>query len=352
MDSKIKYTIKILLTNLLFFLIFFIIIELIFGYWFEKYNFGPYMREHRLKKIPYQMTYNGTNYKYNYLRNSLAFRGEEISAKEIKIIMVGGSTTDERYKPENLSIVGILNTKFREDNLEKKIINAGVEGQSTFGHIHNFKYWFNKIEDFKPDFIIFYIGVNDTKSLNDNYLQDGMIEDSSKLRSFFDNVKSRSFLADLLRKVKHKYYKRDERKRIIYDYDHSMRESEKQNKIYLNFDEKKKIYNLEDVVYKNKLVVEKYLKNIDTLYKLTKLINAEPIFVNQVMQQDKYSDVLYSLNRSLVSHCIKKNYKFIDLAKQIKGSNDFWWDGVHTTPKGSEAIANEIYPKLKKFLRN
>ena len=352
MDSKIKYTIKILLTNLLFFLIFFIIIELIFGYWFEKYNFGPYMREHRLKKIPYQMTYNGTNYKYNYLRNSLAFRGEEISAKEIKIIMVGGSTTDERYKPENLSIVGILNTKFREDNLEKKIINAGVEGQSTFGHIHNFKYWFNKIEDFKPDFIIFYIGVNDTRSLTDNYLQDGMIEDSSKLRSFFDNVKSRSFLADLLRKVKHKYYKRDERKRIIYDYDHSMRESEKQNKIYLNFDEKKKIYNLEDVVYKNKLVVEKYLKNIDTLYKLTKLINAEPIFVNQVMQQDKYSDVLYSLNRSLVSHCIKKNYKFIDLAKQIRGSNDFWWDGVHTTPKGSEAIANEIYPKLKKFLRN
>ena len=352
MDSKIKYTIKILSTNLLFFLIFLIMIELIFGYWFEKYNFGPYMREHRLKKIPYQMTYNGTNYKYNYLRNSLAFRGEEISAKEIKIIMVGGSTTDERYKPENLSIVGILNTKFREDSLEKKIINAGVEGQSTFGHIHNFKYWFNKIEDFKPDFIIFYIGVNDTKSLTDNYLQDGMIEDSSKLRSFFDNVKSRSFLADLLRKVKHKYYKRDERKRIIYDYDHSMRESEKQNKIYLNFDEKKKIYNLEDVVYKNKLVVEKYLKNIDTLYKLTKLINAEPIFINQVMQQDEYSDVLYSLNRSLVSHCIKKNYKFIDLAKQIKGSNDFWWDGVHTTPKGSEAIANEIYPKLKKFLRN
>ena len=352
MDSKIKYSIKIVSTNLLFFLIFFIIIELVFGYWFEKYNFGPYMREHRLKKIPYQMTFNGTNYKYNYLRNSLAFRGEEIRTEEIKIVMVGGSTTDERYKPENLSIVGILNTRFRENGLEKKIINAGVEGQSTFGHIHNFKYWFNKIEDFKPDFIIFYIGVNDTKSLTDNYLQDGMIADSSKMRSFFDNIKSRSFLADLLRKTKHKYYKRDESKRIIYDYDHAMRESQKQNKFYLNFEEKKKIYNLEDVLYKNKFIVEKYLTNIDTLYKLTKLINAEPIFVNQVMQQDKYSDVLYSLNRSLVSHCIKKNYKFIDLAKHIKGSNDFWWDGVHTTPKGSEAIANEIYPKLKKFLSN
>ena len=58
------------------------------------------MREHRLKKIPYQVTYDKINYSYDYLRNSLAFRGAEIDPNNIKIIMVGGSTTDERYKPE------------------------------------------------------------------------------------------------------------------------------------------------------------------------------------------------------------------------------------------------------------
>ena len=41
--------------KLVFFFIFIIIFELIFGYWFEKYNFGPYMREHRMKNIPYQI---------------------------------------------------------------------------------------------------------------------------------------------------------------------------------------------------------------------------------------------------------------------------------------------------------
>ena len=62
------------------------------------------MREHRLKKIPYQMKFNNINYNYNYVRNKYAFRGNEIAPENIKIIMVGGSTTDERYKPEKLSI--------------------------------------------------------------------------------------------------------------------------------------------------------------------------------------------------------------------------------------------------------
>ena len=46
-----KYSIKIILINLLIALLFVTLIELIFGYWFDKDNFGPYLREHRLKKI-------------------------------------------------------------------------------------------------------------------------------------------------------------------------------------------------------------------------------------------------------------------------------------------------------------
>ena len=350
MDSKIKNISKLITINIFFFILFLIIIELIFGYWFDKYNFGPYMREHRFKKIPYQMTYNNKNYNYTYLRNSFAFRGEEINPKNIKILMVGGSTTDERYKPQELSIIGNLNIMFGEAGFKKKIINAGVEGQSTFGHIHNFKFWFNKIENLKPNFIIFYIGVNDTRSLKDNYLQDGWIENPDKFESFKDNIKSRSFIADLLRRIKHNYYKKNEKKRIIYDYDYAMKENEKQKKFYLSFEEKKKIYANSAVFQKNKLMVKKYLKNVDVLYNLTKSMNAEPIFINQVMQQDEYADVLFTINRSLINHCKKRNFKCIDLAKELKASNDFWWDGVHTTPKGSKAIAKVIFPKLKNFI--
>ena len=70
-----------------------------------------------------------------------------------------------------------------------------------------------------------------------------------------------------------------------------MKENEKQKKFYLSFEEKKKIYANSAVFQKNKLMVKKYLKNVDVLYNLTKSMNAEPIFINQVMQQDEYADV-------------------------------------------------------------
>ena len=58
--------------------------------------------------------------------------------------MIGGSTADERYKPEELTIFGLLNQKFLDNSFDLKIINAGIEGQSTLGHIYNFENWFPK----------------------------------------------------------------------------------------------------------------------------------------------------------------------------------------------------------------
>lgn len=351
MDSKVKHIFKLTSINLVIFFILFALVELTFGYWFQKYNFGPYMREHRLKKIPYQVTFDKIKYNYDYLRNSYAFRGQEIDPKKIKIIMVGGSTTDERYKPEKLSIVEILNEKLNKQNFSKRIVNAGIEGQSTRGHIANFSYWFNKIENFNPEFIIFYIGINDSFFLNSNNsdLQDGWIKNPNRFETFLDNIKSRSFFSNLVRKIKHKYYVKDESKRIIYDYDYYMKNN-KEKKIYVNYEEKFGIYNLDRVLKSNSGIIDKYLKNIDQLHFLTKSIGAKPIFINQPAQQDYFSEKLFALNYSLIHHCEKKVYNCINLVKELKATNDFWWDGVHTTPKGSRAVADKIFPKLINFL--
>ena len=40
------------------------------------------------------------------------------------------------------------------------------------------------------------------------------------------------------------------------------------------------------------------------------------------------------------------------MASKLKGKKDFWWDGVHTTPKGSKAIAEIIGPQLISFFEN
>ena len=152
---------KIILVNFLVFLISITIIEIFFGYWFSEHSFGPYMREHRLKKNHVVLSYNDIQYDFYYKRNYHGFRGEEIDPGQIEAVMIGGSTTDERYKPIEFSIAENLNVLLKKNGYNFKITNAGIEGQSTVGHIYNFKHWFPKLKDFSPELYIFYIGIND-----------------------------------------------------------------------------------------------------------------------------------------------------------------------------------------------
>ncbi len=115
---------KIVFYNFFVFFLTIILIELFFGYWFDEDNLGPYMREYRMKKVQYSVKYKNDYYDYVYKRNYHGFRGDEIELEKIKAVLIGGSTADERYKPENLTITGLLNKKFKEDKIDIKITNA------------------------------------------------------------------------------------------------------------------------------------------------------------------------------------------------------------------------------------
>ena len=143
-----------------------LIVEIFFGYWFSDYNLGPYMREHRLKKNPVVLTYKSVKYDYIYKRNYHGFRGEEIDPSLIDAVIIGGSTIDERYKPSEFTITGNLNVLLKNKGYNFKITNAGIEGQSTYGHIYNFEHWFPKLKNFSPKLYIFYVGGSDYGGLN------------------------------------------------------------------------------------------------------------------------------------------------------------------------------------------
>ena len=151
----LKSWIKILFINSFIFLICLLIVEIIFGYWFSEFNLGPYMREHRLKKNPLVLVYNNETYNYIYKRNYHGFRGEEIDPSKIEAVILGGSTTDERSKPSEFTITENLNILLKKKGYDFKIINAGIAGQSTYGHIYNFQHWFPKLKDFSPKLYIF-----------------------------------------------------------------------------------------------------------------------------------------------------------------------------------------------------
>ncbi len=342
---------KIVLINFIFFIFSFFLIEIFFGYWLDKDNLGPYMREHRMKKNSISVKFNDKNYNFIYKRNYYGFRGEEKKLEDIKIVLIGGSTADERYKPYEYTITGLLNKRLDRE-INKEIINAGIEGQSTRGHIYNFEKWFPRLKGFNPNYFIFYIGMNDhLKDPNDDEKTIvGHVSNPTFSELLKDNIKSRSIFYDYVRKIKHKYYV-NEKKTVSYDFDFGIKNYTQKGFDFLDYDKAIKIYDIPKLKEDNKDKIEFYLSNVDKLVDHVKKYNAKPIFINQLAHNGNHNKTLFILNYSLIEHCEKKKYNCIDLAKFLIGKKEYWWDGVHTTPTGSQEIVKIIYPKLLEFLK-
>ena len=108
------------------------------------------MRDHRLKKNPVVLLHENKTYNFFYERNYHGFRGKELDPSKIEAVIIGGSTIDERYTPIEFTITENLNILLKKKGHNFKILNAGIAGQSTYGHIYNFKHWFPKLENFSP----------------------------------------------------------------------------------------------------------------------------------------------------------------------------------------------------------
>ena len=177
--------------NFLVFLALIILIEVFFGYWFKDENFGIYMRKER--KINWQTSsnFNGKEYNFSYKRNYWGFRGEEFNPKNVQVIFEGGSTGNQRFTPQKLTNVGSSNEKFRLTYVNIKIYNASTDGKSLNGYINDFNFWFSKIPNFNPKYVIFYIGIND-REIVDPFLDYKISQ--TKIDQIKDYIKNNSFL--------------------------------------------------------------------------------------------------------------------------------------------------------------
>ena len=172
---------KIIFFNFCFIIIFLIIIELVTGkYLFNKNKIDCVYLQCGQKLIIENISLHKSkkNYDVIYSRDDFGFRGRKKILKDIDFLTVGGSTTDERYLKIKDTWSEQLEIRFNEIYKDIDVVNAGIDGQSTKGHIWNFENWFNKLENFKPKYIIFYIGINEILYDQDEFNQ-----------NFFDNDK-------------------------------------------------------------------------------------------------------------------------------------------------------------------
>ena len=331
---------KITFYNLFIFIFLIILIEIFFGYWFKDENFGIYMRKERKINWLTESTFFGNNYKFFYKRNYWGFRGEEFDPKNVKIIFEGGSTGNQRYTPEDLTIVGLINKRFENENINLKIFNASTDGKSLNGYINDFEFWFPKVPNLKPEYVIFYLGIND-RFINDRYYLDHKISEM-KIDRLKDYIKNNSFVVDKYKIIKNNYFPKNT---LSYDFnDNSIYKDFK----YIDFISAQKIHknkNEDDLA-----LINKFQYKLDKLNSIIKRNNIKPIFITQVKFDGLKDKKLYLINNELKNFSKVNNYFFIPLDELILMEINDFYDHVHTTPKGSSKIADIISENIIRYV--
>tara|TARA_B110001452_G_scaffold242289_1_gene224989 strand:- start:135 stop:1163 length:1029 start_codon:yes stop_codon:yes gene_type:complete len=340
--QKILHFLKIFGLYLFLYLIFIFFIEIIFGNWFKN-NFSLRLSSER--NINRAYTFDFTNHKgySHYIRDNYAFRvkDKDTNIKEVDIIFAGGSTTNQKFLNYEDTFVGQLQEKFINLNL----INSGIDGMSIIGHINSFNLWFDKIDDLKPKYYVYYIGLNDSSLLDNKQIKsvDELTESnmSSKIREYLE---ANSFFYKRFRVVKTNLFLKYNFKKganivngktVVY--------GERKSADFITYDDFEKINS------PNKKFQKIYTSYLEKLTNEVRKRNSKIIYVTQTTgngMTEKY----FSIATSIIDHCNKFNLKCFNLAKELDLSYNDFYDWAHLNVNGSKKVGNYLFKELNKAI--
>lgn len=141
-------------------------LELVFGNWLRDGSWSDVERMNvvRNRSVEYDVRHiHGPDAPpVRYSRDRYGLRGPCTEPSSIRLVTLGGSTTDQVY---------VADGQTWQDRLQQHmtralgrpwcIANAGVDGHSTFGHIAALERWLPLVPGLAPDYVLFYVGIND-----------------------------------------------------------------------------------------------------------------------------------------------------------------------------------------------
>ena len=341
---------KILIVNLAIFIFGIVIIELFFGTWLKNLNYSnlliPRQQTNIISSFPYKHNTLGI-----YSRDKNGFRANQYSLNQIDILILGGSTTEERDVDDKK-----IWTKIFEKNLRKeyKVLNAGIGGQTSFGHSSMFNMWFSRHPDLNPDFIIIYLGINDAlyfvESLNNkNILNKGRQLNSSNR----DTLTSIGFIDRSIQYLKnnsifHSVYLIIKGNMISKKYEISYNSNPN---IFSAYHQEAPINNIKPGEKISNIFIDYYYKNLREISEHSKNYNAKTILVTQVISKNHWLyDYLNKINILTMSFCKTNKINCINLKdNKLKLKENHFYDGIHTTPDGSKLIGEFISDKFNRL---
>ena len=340
--------------------------ELLFGSWIKgsKHTNVIFVPKNIDRHYPINDKYPSNKYFIHYKRDEYGLRGNYGTPENINILTIGGSTTDEQNVSEGETWSDVLQKNFKNVGKDIYVANAGIKGQTTFGHIKNFDFWFNQIPALKPDYFLFYIGLNDFYWKNEGKFDKNKYGEKKGIELIKNIISDKSIFADGYFILKTLFNARQN------DLNHA--------KYYMYHDfsydgwvSKPNILDYDDTKINESIKL--YKERIDTLHKKVKNYNAKAIFVSQSKRgrydfldgkligrpdAGKYDgldingiDYYYLQNKiNLATKQVaeKNGDIFIDLCSDLEFNlrTDFY-DTQHTTPIGSKKIGDFIFSKIK-----
>ncbi len=341
--------IKIFLINLLILIIVILISELFLGTWFKN-NFSYKLSSERNINRVYKFDFDYHKGTSHYIKNEYGFRTNQknFNTSEVEFVFVGGSTVNQKFINYDDTIVGIISKKYKNS----KIVNSGVDGMSIKGHINSFKFWFDKIKNFKPKYYVYLIGINDRYLVDTYSFRDHIdnLEESTHKANIREYFESNSFFYKKGRFIKSILF-------LKFNLDIGVKKVKK-NHVYLDrekiefisYEEREKEFNNLSKSDKNKYIkFEKwYFKKLDELTKLVEKRDAIPIFITQTTGYG-HSFESYIVARTIIKNCKTNKLICINPAKNLEFKYEDFYDESHLNINGTRKFADYIYKELSIF---
>lgn len=355
-----KPALRVILINLGLIAAAVVVVEIVFGSWV----FGPSYGNLNLPRNTQRLFDVSTLYEragpVTYTRDEHGLRGRYRGLASIDILAIGGSTTNELFISDEETWTARLAENFARAGRPVSVVNAGVDGQSTIGHLRNFEVWFPRLDDLKPRYVLAYIGINDLAipagGKGTRYDVMKSPEWNRRLRHY---VMNHSALYEMFRKIRGSLQARAA-KIVHARLDHAN----------LKWVEIPAAAPDEDPTTEMSRRLAAYRERLRELVRRIRAMGAEPIFVTQHKAQHRnesgrvlatvdtlgnpqigtYQDMA-RINRVTMAACREAAAICIDLGTEIEFRPGEFYDNVHTTPAGSKRIADFLFERLKDRIR-
>jgi lysophospholipase L1-like esterase len=295
-------------------------------------------------------------------RNALGFRGANPPADfrdQLTIVTIGGSTTQCFFLNEDQTWTARLGQRLEKSFRPVWINNAGLDGHSTHGHLVLLE---DYIVPLRPKVALFLVGVNDIASASLSDFDAENIRSGIRFGSFKAFVKSASAYSEVAALGLNLY-----RSLTAYRAGLTHHQVDLQKQGYLDVSEASE---KEYIATYGGQYLKDYEARLRRIIDLCRRAGIEPVFVTQPMltgfgtddvtgvdlarvkangpyQTGKmYWDLLEVYNDSTRHVGREEGILVIDLARQLPKTSRYFYDFIHYTPQGAQAIADILYQSL------